>query len=129
MQKFDKMSLAELDKMLADTKAEIVRRGYIDKATSDIIAILDKYNLNIRDIDFFKLDKLKGPTTKKLLKKRASKNTADRRSTVRPKYRNPHSTESWSGRGRTPAWVAQICADENITIQKFKTDGRFKATS
>ena len=40
MQKFDKMSLAELDKMLADTKAEIVRRGYIDKATSDMIAIL-----------------------------------------------------------------------------------------
>ena len=73
MQKFDKMSLAELDKMLADTKAEIVRRGYIDKATSDIIAILDKYNLNIRDIDFFKLDKLKGPTTKKLLKKELRK--------------------------------------------------------
>ncbi len=35
-----------------------------------------------------------------------SKATKDGRSVVKPKYRDPKSGETWSGRGKTPRWMA-----------------------
>jgi DNA-binding protein H-NS len=35
----------------------------------------------------------------------------DKRNTVAPKYKDPESGKTWTGRGKTPAWlVAQVAA-------------------
>jgi DNA-binding protein H-NS len=48
----------------------------------------------------------------------------DLRSTVQEKYKDLNGTETWTGRGRTPAWAQNICQDEGIDIKEFKNDDR-----
>jgi len=50
----------------------------------------------------------------------------EQRSTVKPKYKDPNSAATWTGRGRTPAWVQGICQNEGIDIDGFKKDDRFR---
>ncbi|MEK9570223.1 MAG: H-NS family nucleoid-associated regulatory protein, partial [Paracoccaceae bacterium] len=60
-------------------------------------------------------------------KKRAKvTKSRDQRSTVRAKYKDPNSLATWTGRGRTPAWVYSICQNEGIDIEVFKKDERFR---
>ena len=37
---------------------------------------------------------------------RKERATGDKRSTVEPKYKDPSSGKTWTGRGKTPAWLA-----------------------
>ena len=61
------------------------------------------------------------------IKKRAKvTKSRDQRSTVKAKYRDPNSAATWTGRGRTPAWVQGICQNEGIDIDGFKKDDRFR---
>jgi len=43
---------------------------------------------------------------------------------VETKYR--FESNAWSGRGRTPKWVMEICEQQNISLEDFKNDSRFK---
>lgn len=46
----------------------------------------------------------------------------DRRSTIAPKYQNPHGHETWTGRGRAPVWFTTAEAEgysrEDMLIKK-----------
>lgn len=56
----------------------------------------------------FSLDELTGKAAK--TKTRAAKSN-DGRAKVEPKYRNPaDASETWSGRGRAPKWMAEYLA-------------------
>jgi DNA-binding protein H-NS len=47
---------------------------------------------------------------------------------VKPKYRDPVSQESWSGRGaRPPLWVKRIMAERGWTLEDFKQSGEYEA--
>ena len=52
--------------------------------------------------------------------------TPDKRKTVSAKFRDLNSGAQWSGRGKAPKWVLEICSAEKISLEKFKQDGRFK---
>jgi DNA-binding protein H-NS len=105
------------------------------KALAEIKKILTKYKLRAEDIDWRQLNKTTKAGNKKKL---SSKSNAavkikanerlkpDQRSSVAPKYLNPNGKEKWTGRGRTPGWVTNICEQENIDIENFKLDPRFK---
>lgn len=44
-------------------------------------------------------------------KKSERRKSSDKRTTVAPKYRDPASGKTWTGRGKTPAWLAaQVAA-------------------
>ena len=34
-------------------------------------------------------------------------------------------SKKWSGRGRTPSWVVEICRSKGISVEGFKSDSRF----
>ena len=142
MQSLKQMSSNRLNKMLAETQAELKRRENIDKAREELKAVLKKYNITIEDIDFGnnirrqkqkrratkispeKKDAVKKATVKKQAVKAARK--TDKRTTVAAKHHNPETGDTWSGRGRPPVWVTNLCAAEAINIVQFKAESRFR---
>lgn len=58
-------------------------------AISNALALIEKYNLKQND----------------LFKKRGNSAPKDGRSSVKIKYRDPISGETWSGRGKEPSWI------------------------
>lgn len=71
-------------------QAEDLRQSEIDKVIAEIREKMEQYGLTVAD-----LGAQKAPS-------RAKKSS----SKVAAKYRNPVSGETWSGRGRTPKWLA-----------------------
>jgi len=119
-----KLSAARLNKIIVETQAELTRRKNIDAATVEIRSILKKYKVNFQDIDLSTATKTGG---KRSIKKRAkATKSRDQRSTVEAKYKDPNSAATWTGRGRTPVWVQDICQNEGIDIDGFKKDDRFR---
>jgi len=131
MTNLSNLSASQLNKMIENTKAEIKRRENIQAAQTQIQAILKKFGLRIQDLDLKTASTPKKqkagrkPTSKAKAPRAKSSKTKDNRAKVLPKYKNPNGTETWSGRGRLPSWVADICQSEGISVEKFKTDTRF----
>ena len=135
MANIPKMSNSELERLLSEAKYELARRDNMGKALADIKKVLTKSKLRAEDIDWRQLDKTTQAGNKK---KPSSKPNAankmkakerlkpEQRSAVAPKYLNPNGKERWTGRGRTPDWVINICEQENIDIENFKIDPRFR---
>ena len=120
-----KLSAAQLNKIIDETQAELTRRKNIDAATFEIRSILKKYKIDFQDIDLNIITRTGGKSsTKKHAKVTKSR---DQRSAVKAKYKDPNSMLTWTGRGRTPAWVQGICQNEGIDIDEFKKDGRFRS--
>ena len=119
-----KLSAAQLNKIIGETQAELTRRKNIDAATVEIRSILKKYKIDFQDIDLNTVTRTGGKSaTKKRVKVAKSR---DQRSTVKAKYKEPNGAPTWTGRGRTPAWVQGICQNEGIDIDGFKKDDRFR---
>jgi len=124
MKTLKKLSAAQLNKIIDETQAELTRRKNIDAATVEIRSILKKYKIDFQDIDLNIITKTGGKSsTKKRAKVTKSR---DQRSKVRAKYKDPNSAATWTGRGRTPSWVQGICQNEDIDIDGFKKDERFR---
>ena len=141
MKSLKTMTNVQLSSVAAAAKAEIDHRAAIKKATTEVKSVLKKYNVKLDDItlDRSLTSKSKGSSAKR--PKRKTANTSrmrskvekpkaviknqDRRSVVKPKYKGPLSSQSWSGRGRAPQWVLEICEAEKMSISEFKTDKRF----
>lgn len=70
-------------------KAEKQRQAEIQKAVDEIKDKMREYGITIDDL---------APT------KRARKNVSS--GVVAPKYRNPETGETWTGRGKPPRWIA-----------------------
>lgn len=122
-----KLSSAQLVKVIDDTKTELARRKNIGKATAEIRSILRKYKVDFKDIDSKLLAKTLQVKSDKNLAK--VKKSCDQRSTVKAKYKDPESPATWTGRGRAPAWVKDICLKEGVDIEEFKKNERFSISS
>ena len=119
-----RLSAAQLSKIIEETQEELTRRKNIDAATVEICSILKKYKIDLRDIYLNIINKTSGKSSSK--KRTKMIKSRDQRSTVKAKYRDPNSAATWTGRGRTPAWVQGICQNEGIDIDGFKKDARFR---
>lgn len=84
--------IAELQK-----KAEEARRAELAGAIAQIKSVMKQFNLTIKDL--------------KLKDGKVSRAPAK---AVAAKYRDPVSGETWSGRGRSPAWVAKAKAENKL---------------
>ena len=124
MKALNTLSAAQLNKIIDETQAELTRRKNIDAATVEIRSILKKYKIDFQDIDLNIITKTGGKNSSK--KRAKVRKTADQRGTVKAKYKDPNSAATWTGRGRTPAWVQGICQNEGIDIGGFKKDARFR---
>ena len=119
-----KLSAAQLNKIIGETQKELTRRKNIDAATVEIRSILKKYKIDFEDIDLNIISKNGGKSSTK--KRAKGTKSRDQRSTVKAKYKDPNSAATWTGRGRTPAWVQGICQNEGIDVDGFKKDDRFR---
>ena len=83
----NKMSIAELKKLISDAQMALAKKQEV----ADKVRKLAKDNgLNISDLVATEKTKAKKPRGK-----------------VAPKYKNPENgSETWTGRGRQPRWVA-----------------------
>jgi DNA-binding protein H-NS len=72
-------------------QAEVARRAEIASVVADIQARMKAFGIT--------LDDLRGGAKK-----------GKARAAVAARYRNPTTGESWSGRGRTPKWLAEELA-------------------
>ena len=124
MTRLKSLTAAQLKKMINDTKAELDRRETIKAVTLEIRTILKKYKIDIQEIDAQALQKT--GVSKRQKKANASAKPSDQRRAVKPKYKDPDGTTTWTGRGRTPSWVLGICTKHGIDVDSFKEDGRFR---
>jgi len=87
------MFYEELQAKIADlqAQAEIVKREEKEQAIGMARTMISAYGITAKDLGLDKAPKVKtGP-------KPGNK--------VAPKYRNPLTGETWSGRGKTPRWI------------------------
>jgi DNA-binding protein H-NS len=75
-------------------QAEKVRKKEIPSVIARIRAAMNAYGIT--------LDDLKSPTRRG----KKGRGKVGKRAPVQPKYRNPKTGETWSGRGRAPRWLA-----------------------
>jgi DNA-binding protein H-NS len=87
------MYYEEIQAKIADLQAQAARVKAEEKAQAieAARAMIDSYGITARDLGLDKMVKAKsGP-------KSGNK--------VSPKYRDPQSGATWSGRGKTPKWI------------------------
>ena len=113
----------QLKTILVNAKAEITRRECVQAAATEINAVLHKYKISIDDIDLKSL--VSGSKRKTTGKDKRPAGAADKRRRVKAKYQNLTREKSWSGRGRAPRWVIEICQKDGLDIEAFKKDERF----
>ncbi|MBA4709591.1 H-NS histone family protein [Aquitalea aquatica] len=93
------LNLADLQALRNSVQAEISRRETEEKANAkkQILELAKSYGLNLDDV--------------------LSKATTAIRKPVEAKYKNPNDeSQTWTGRGRKPAWV-QAQLDEGFSIE------------
>lgn len=112
--------LAEAVRAEAEAKSRIaaIREQALNDLRNDIKAMIDGTPFNLTEVLLPLLPKIEVVAAKT---KRARKAKADgvdgRRKPVEPKYRHPVTGQTWSGRGKRPAWVL----DEHlIAVQGYK---------
>jgi DNA-binding protein H-NS len=110
-------SLSALRQQVAALEAEIAQRTEEAKHTlrAEFDAKLADAGLKITDLytEFAKPG---------LVRAKALKVTQS----VDPKYRDPKTGATWSGRGRAPQWVEAILEERKLSIQAFKVTGEFR---
>lgn len=72
-------------------EAEEARKRELGTALTMVREVVRTYDLSPEQIN---------PTWKR------ARNADKRKGPIAPKYRNPETGETWSGRGRTPKWMA-----------------------
>jgi len=86
----NKMSIAELNKLISDAQAALAKK---QEVAEKVRKLAHDNGLDISDL--MAADKPKKTKAKKT------------RGKVAPKYKNPaNGSETWTGRGRQPRWVA-----------------------
>ena len=124
MKNLKRLSKEQINKIISESQTELNRRKNIDAATLEIRSVLERHNIAFEDIDVKKIMD-KSLTVRSNKKTKIAKPTDQRRS-VKAKYRDPNGKATWTGRGRSPGWVTNICQKEGIDIKTFKNDDRFK---
>lgn len=128
MSKFENMPLAELTSTIEHLKGELERRRRQEKkqAVAEIRARMDEFGLEIGDLGFSSAELREALEGRPGAGGRPGqvRTTAggDRRRKVAPKYRDPDSGTTWTGRGRMPRWMTAAIATgrtrEEFLIEK-----------
>ena len=78
---------AQLEKQISDA-----RKAEVGDAVAKIRALMKDYDLSISDIE--------------------PSRSADKREKVEPKFRDPATGATWTGRGKPPAWIKDKNRDD-----------------
>ncbi len=98
---------AQIDKL--EKQAQTLRKAEISKVVAQFKQTIAEYELTARDLGF---DLALG---KKAARGKPARSL--RASTGAPKYRNPETGDTWTGRGRPPGWIASAKDRESFLIE------------
>ena len=115
------LTVKQLKKLTEDAKKEITakrkKNKIIERVREQMERKLAKAGLSITDL-YPTLEKGQKPVATK--KKKKEKAKAGKRAMVAPKYKDAAGKNKWTGRGRSPLWVKEICERDGIDVMKFK---------
>ena len=108
----------QLKQVISDASTALSRRQKIEKAMAEIQRITKKYKLNKNELRtvLVSIQSSKAVSTSKPRSVRAK---------VEAKYQSKDGIKNWTGRGRAPSWVVEICHSKGLTVEEFKSDTRF----
>lgn len=96
-----KQLVAQIQKLTK--KAEDARRAETSNVVAKIKSMMDEFGITVADLRDAKPAKAKKGAAGTGKTKKSGKGGS-----VAPKYRNPASGETWTGRGRQPVWVREF---------------------
>lgn len=114
----DNLNSSQLKRFISEANNALSRRQKIEKAMIEIQRISKKHKLSKSDLKIV-LAALQSSTASAKNKPKTA------RAKVEAKYQSPDGSKTWTGRGRSPSWVVEICRSEKLTIERFKSDPRF----
>ena len=125
MKTLSELTTKALEKTIDEAQTELRRRESILQATQEIVKILKKHNLTAGDIEFKTLQS-KSKSNPRLKVTGTPSKQKKTRAKLPPKFKSPDGSQKWTGRGRAPGWVVALCEAEDLTIDAFKQNQRFK---
>lgn len=117
--KVESMTVAELKSAIDRMKLEMEKRraDEITAVVAEIREKMDHYGLTVADLGF-----TAGELSSGRGRGRSQSGGHDRRTVVEPKYRDPETGTTWSGRGRMPRWMAEA-VDAGRSREEFRIGG------
>ena len=114
----NQLNAKQLKQVIAKANSALNRRQKFEKAMIEIMRVSKKYNLSKNELKAL-LDSLQSTNAA------PSKKSKSARPKVKPKYQSQDGVNKWTGRGRTPVWVVELCRSKGLTVENFKSDRRF----
>ncbi|MGV0033621.1 MAG: H-NS family nucleoid-associated regulatory protein [Candidatus Azotimanducaceae bacterium WSBS_2022_MAG_OTU7] len=114
-----KLSGKDLAKLIEEAAKELAQRKRLEVLKKDIQAMLSKHKVKRSELPNLIQAILSETKGRKSTKVRS-------RSKVVPKFKNPNGSDAWSGRGRAPRWVSQICEANGLTVDEFKLSPAYR---
>ena len=112
------LNAMQLKQIITKASSALNRRRKVEKAMVEIQRVAKKYKLSKDELKMalVSLQTFKAVSTSKAKAVRAK---------VEPKYQSQDGSSKWTGRGRAPSWVTEICRSKGMTVEGFKSDSRF----
>ncbi|MDA0959178.1 MAG: H-NS histone family protein [Proteobacteria bacterium] len=121
MNAIKKLSGKDLTKLIDQASKELIQRKRMDVLSKDIQRVIAKHKVSKSELaSLIDMIRFETKVSKKTKTRAASK--------VPAKFKNPNGQETWTGRGRAPNWVSEICQTTGITVTEFKTSSAYLIT-
>ena len=114
----NKLNKKLLKQVISSANLELNRRKQVEQAAVEFQRLIKKYKLGKEDIK-----SLTASVQTTTVGSAARSDVA--RAKVKPKYKSKDGLNIWTGRGKSPKWVQEICHRDGLTIADFKADARF----
>jgi DNA-binding protein H-NS len=115
---FNSLDARQLKQFISNASSALNRRQKIEKAIAEIQRVSKKYKLNKEELKIVlaSVQPFKAASSSKHKTERAK---------VAPKYQSQDGAKKWTGRGRAPSWVVEICRSTGLTLEEFKAEPQF----
>ena len=125
MNSVKKLSKKDLSLLISNASKELEARKRKELILKELQKVFDKHGVSrVEKLGLVKsLAKISRPSSGSV--RVQAKRTNKKRVAVRPKYRDPSSRDTWTGRGRAPKWVVALCEERKITLAAFKSSSDF----
>lgn len=107
------LSGKDLTKLIDQASKELIQRKRMETLRRDIQRLISKHKVTKTELSSL-VAMIRSET--KFSKKARARAAAK----VPAKFRNPNGEQTWTGRGRAPNWVFEICEATGLTISEFK---------
>lgn len=100
-------------------QAEKIRRKEIRAVISEIRSMMSAHDITVDDLQpQTRLKRATKATAKAGAVKARKPKAGTKRAPVKPKYRNPETGATWTGRGKPPNWIKDVKNRDAFLIQQ-----------